>query len=192
MKRIAIFGGSFNSPTCAHVHAAGELVTRYDEVIIVPCGGEREDKPSLKTASDTNRAAMALLAFRGLRAEVDLFDLNHCGFTRTIDLLERYRYLGEVWFAIGADIFCGFAEGKSEIQRWDGGEQLLAVARFTVFTRTGFDLSAEDRAMMPQHEIIKIADGVSSSEIRRRINAGQSVSGLIPTGVEKYINKKIT
>ena len=47
-KRIAVYGGSFNPITIAHVEVIKELacVKTIDEVWVVPCG-RRRDKPDL-------------------------------------------------------------------------------------------------------------------------------------------------
>jgi len=61
-KRVAIFGGSFNPITNAHLNVASEMIhsQRTDEVWLLPCG-PRPDKPSLKT-STLDRVIMCHLA----------------------------------------------------------------------------------------------------------------------------------
>lgn len=61
-KRIAVFGGSFNPITNAHLNCAAEIIHSKlaDEVWITPCG-RRPDKPSLKT-SGLHRLIMCHLA----------------------------------------------------------------------------------------------------------------------------------
>lgn len=61
-KRIAIYGGSFNPITNAHLNVAAEIMHSKlaDEVWITPCG-VRPDKPSLKT-SMIHRLVMCHLA----------------------------------------------------------------------------------------------------------------------------------
>lgn len=50
-KRIAIYGGSFNPITDAHLTMMAAIIhsRAADEVWVVPCG-KRPDKPSLKTS----------------------------------------------------------------------------------------------------------------------------------------------
>ena len=61
-KRIAIYGGSFNPITNAHLNVAAEIMHSKlaDEVWITPCG-RRPDKPGLKT-SMVHRLVMCHLA----------------------------------------------------------------------------------------------------------------------------------
>eukprot|EP00966_Prymnesium_polylepis_P127572 2950502-Prymnesium_polylepis.1 len=61
-KRIAIYGGSFNPITNAHLNVASEILHSklVDEVWITPCG-KRPDKPALKT-SMIHRLVMCHLA----------------------------------------------------------------------------------------------------------------------------------
>ena len=50
MKRIAIFGGSFDPPTISHMQVASETINLlgFDEVRLVPCGA-RPDKHNFST-----------------------------------------------------------------------------------------------------------------------------------------------
>lgn len=61
-KQIAIYGGSFNPITNAHLNVASEILHSklVDEVWITPCG-KRPDKPQLKT-SMIHRLVMCHLA----------------------------------------------------------------------------------------------------------------------------------
>lgn len=60
--RVAVYGGSFNPITNAHLNCAAELIHSrlVDEVWMVPCG-PRPDKPSLKTSA-LHRLIMCHLA----------------------------------------------------------------------------------------------------------------------------------
>jgi len=69
-KKIAIFGGSFDPPTIAHIQCAAEVYNNckdVDEVWIVPCGDGRKDK-TLKT-SGYHRLEMLKLILKDIIAE---------------------------------------------------------------------------------------------------------------------------
>ena len=51
MKKIGIFGGSFNPPGKHHRDIVEKLSDFFDEIIIVPCGG-RPDKNFYNVASE--------------------------------------------------------------------------------------------------------------------------------------------
>lgn len=185
-KRLAVFGGSFNPPTCVHCDIARELAREFNEVIVVPCG-PRPDKPSVNEIPAGHRGAMAELAFGGLRkVRVDLFDLASPVFTRTWQLEQRYCARAEVWHLIGADLFAGGARGESQIQReWERGPWLWSNLRFAVLARPGFVLEPAD--LPPQARLVRYLLPGSSSEMRERIEQNKSVRGLVPPKVEAYI-----
>lgn len=186
--RIAVFGGSFNPPGLHHLRIAEALGTRFDQVVVVPCG-PRDDKSATNLLPPIYRAVMADLAFTGLpNVEVDLFDLEQERYTRTCDLDLRYSLRGEVWHVVGVDLIKGGGKGKSEIQRsWMHGTELWQGARFVVFTRPGHVFDPAD--LPPNHELIELEVPGSSSEIRQLISHGDSVASLVTTKVLAYIER---
>jgi len=190
MKKIALFGGSFNPPGDHHLAIARLLVAHFDSVIIVPCG-PRSDKESTQQVTPFHRGEMAKLAFAPLikelapKLELDLFDLHNSLFTRTYLLEQRYASRGEVWHVVGADLICGGAQGKSQIQtEWMRGEELWRESRFAVITRPGVLVSKAD--FPPQHVILPLEVSGSSSEIRENIIKNQGAVDL-SSEVKKYI-----
>jgi nicotinamide mononucleotide adenylyltransferase len=96
MKRIALYGGSFNPPGAHHRAVAEALQEYFDEIHIIPCG-PRKDKPFSKDIDPIYRATMVDINFRNLdKTTVELFDLEHETFTTTFELEERFSHLGEL------------------------------------------------------------------------------------------------
>ena len=50
MKKVGIYGGSFDPPTQSHIQAALNALKYVDELIIIPCG-DRADKPDMTPGS---------------------------------------------------------------------------------------------------------------------------------------------
>jgi NAD+ kinase len=188
MKRIVVFGGSLNPPGLHHREIAAALSERFDEVIVVPCG-PRHDKLSVNDIASTHRAAMADLAFRGLpKVRVDLFDLEHDVFTRTIDLDERYRREGDVWHFVGADLVQHGARGMSQIQReWKDGRDLWQRLNFAVHLREGYALPEAD--LPPRHVKIDPARSGASNDIRTRCFRREPIDHLVTPEVGEYIRR---
>lgn len=186
--RIALFGGSFNPPGVHHRRLAEALRERFDRVLVVPCG-PRSDKSTTNMLPPVYRAAMTGLTFGGMDGvEVDLFDLEQDRFTRSHELDARYAPKGEIWHVVGVDLIKGGAAGQSEIQRfWEHGERLWNTARFAVLTRPGHAFSKAD--LPPNHEVIEAHFPGSSSEIRERLERGESVEDLVLPRPLAYIQR---
>jgi nicotinate-nucleotide adenylyltransferase len=83
-------------------------------------------------------------------------------------------------FVIGSDNLALF-------HKWDSFENLVEEFTFYVYPRKGYPLE-------PLQTNMKILDGVpeidvSSTEVRGRIESGQSISDLVPTTIEQYIQR---
>lgn len=114
MRRLVLYGGSFNPPTLAHQAVERQLKDRFDRVVMLPCG-IRPDKWQTNVVDPIHRANMAELAFRGLGAEVDLSDLEREKFLTTVELDALWKSrVGpgwEVWHAVGSELIAGGAGG---------------------------------------------------------------------------------
>src|SRR5437763_1858552 len=102
MRKIALFGGSFNPPGLHHRNIVFSLISPFDEVKVVPCG-LRLDKPETSYIHSMHRRAMACYTFNGIspKVTIDDFDLRSERFTRTFELQERYEHEGEIWHVMG-------------------------------------------------------------------------------------------
>ncbi|MDP2390662.1 MAG: nicotinate (nicotinamide) nucleotide adenylyltransferase [Acidobacteriota bacterium] len=153
-------------------------------------------------ASPEARLAMAELAAReqpGWTAS-DI-ELKRDGPSYTFDTLTslRDRSTTQFFFIIGADAF-------AEIATWSRYPAVLDLAHFIVVARPGITLHSlkarvpdlADRMTTPDsftpHEKTRVilletaTPDVSSTEIRRFVRAGQTISGLVPDSVASYIS----
>lgn len=214
-KRIAVFGGSFNPITNAHLNCAAEIIHSKlaDEVWITPCGA-RPDKPSLKTAP-LHRLIMCHLAVDtsfGSRFGVKVCD-EEMQAPRNIPSLILMRRLKERYpmhdfcFVVGSDII-------QTLHEWDApgcpglwedvpkaGEVFMKEMHFLVIDRPGEDEG--DVVLTPNFERISLALDrrgsrltetlLSSSEVRNRIRPADDIVrfGLRKKGSgEAPINEK--
>lgn len=187
-KRVALFGGSFNPPAKHHRTLAGVLAKNFDRVIVIPCG-LRPDKLTTNDTLPTDRAAMTDMNFRNIpKVKVDLFDLERDDFTRTLELDEGYRHLGEIWHFVGTDLICGGGKGESVIQReWRHGREIWKNLNFAVAERVGFPYDPND---LPPHSMVFSPPYPgSSTEIRERILRHQPIGGPVVPEVEAYIER---
>lgn len=100
----------------------------------------------------------------------------------TVEMLLRQGW-GEVRWLVGAD-------QAMSLPRWHRAADLIRQTRFAVAARPGTDLRLH--TLPPPFDSLVSATvkaplmDVSSTDIRQRLAAGQSVRGLLPDTVEQY------
>ncbi len=98
-----------------------------------------------------------------------------------MDTVERVRALGEQpYFIIGADAF-------AEITSWHRWQDLVRLTEFIVVTRPGHQYATPPGARV--HRLETVALPVSSSEIRRKLAAGE-IPAELPPAVGRYIAER--
>ena len=175
-ERIAIYGGSFDPPHHGHVLAVAWALSsgEVDVVWVFPVARHRFGK---RPSSFPARMAMCEAAFSiyGRRARVRSDEQRLVaagGSGATIELVE----------ALLADE--GAARGKRTFRLLIGADQLPALARWARWT--------ELEALAPPlvvgrrghagGSVLAIPD-VSSTEVRRRLDAGEPITELVPARV---------
>lgn len=175
MRRVAIFGGSFNP-----VHVAHQLVALYvretqpvDEVWFVPTYEHPFGKP---LAPFPDRVAMCELAAAAVGAKVSRAEeelAHRPGFvaSRTIDLVDHLAAEGHALrLVIGSDIL-------AETAKWHRWDDIVARAPPIVIGRAGHAHVGE--LDMPS---------ISSTRVRAMLASGDdAVSALLPASVLRYI-----
>jgi nicotinate-nucleotide adenylyltransferase len=136
---------------------------------------------------------MINMAIQNLRDfEFSDLELTRGGITYTSDTLEflSARYPEVRWyFIMGGDSVDSFLD-------WNRPEVITRLASLIVTTRGDIDKTKvmvdinKIKEKYPWADIsFEIIDGmdISSSDIRKRVAKGQSISGMVPTQVEEYI-----
>jgi NAD+ kinase len=187
VKRLAIFGGSFNPPGVHHSMIAQRLAERFDEVIVVPCG-PRPDKPVTHDVAPIYRATMVDMTFRRLvKVRVELFDLEASSFTPQHELEGRFAKDGEVWHVVEAAWLVGGAEGRSQIQaEWQRGRELWSSSRFAVLQKREEPLDSRD--LPSRHEVFELPHS-PEPRIRDKVFNHQPIEGLVTPEVAAYIER---
>ena len=193
--RLGIMGGTFDPIHNGHLVAAeqafGDL--ELDVVVFMPAGSPafKQDK---KVTSKEDRFAMTLLAtsnnphFLASRFEVD-----REGITYTAETLRRLRahYPDNVefYFITGADAI-------NEIVTWTDAANIARLAHLVGATRPGYDLDKAWETIDASGLDFDVtylsvpALAISSSYLRQRVGASQSLRYLVPNSVAGYIQKK--
>ncbi|MGO1460651.1 MAG: nicotinate-nucleotide adenylyltransferase, partial [Flaviflexus sp.] len=107
------------------------------------------------------------------------------GLTFTIDTLRDLREIypdDEFFFITGADVL-------PQILEWKDSDELWELAHFVGVNRPGHSL-VTDGLPLDDVTVLEVpAMSISSTDVRRRENAGIPIWYLVPDGVVQYIRK---
>jgi nicotinate-nucleotide adenylyltransferase len=186
MRRIGLFGGTFDPPHLGHLalaeHARDRL--RLDEVRFIPAG-QPPHKRGERITPAAGRVAMARLAVRGNPSfTVSTIETRRGGPSFTIETLREVAAespRARLFVLMGADSLEDFAS-------WRDPEAILRIATLVVAHRPG---DGGRRGGVPGGRRVVSLDNaelaISSSLVRARVRAGRSVRYLVPEAVATYV-----
>jgi nicotinate-nucleotide adenylyltransferase len=178
MKKIGIFGGTFDPVHIGHVRTVIEVLERMglDKILVVPSGlaPHKIKNPPLQGVSPRLRGLQK--AFQGLRGiRIWTGEIRKKGPTYTIDTVrEIKKSLGlknKYFLIIGSDWIKNFSS-------WKESKNLLNEVSLVICPRK----TGPRPLFLPQGSIwlrIPVLD-VSSTEIREKIKKGLEVKSLVP------------
>ncbi len=182
--RIGLFGGSFDPVHLGHLlvaHAAREEL-QLSRLFFIPAA-QSPFKPESKPAPMEDRLRLLRLGLAGLDwCEIDQQELERGGVSYSIDTVESFvrRYPGsKLFYLIGAD-------HVPLLPGWRRSQDLARLAEFVALPRPG-QLEAPFPPPFRGQRLSGFPLGVSSSQIRARIKAGQSIEMLVPPAVAESI-----
>ena len=195
--KIGILGGTFDPIHLGHLEAAtaAQRALSLDRVVLLPSRTppHRSAEPR---ASVFHRFAMAALAAADRGFSVSDLELRREGpsYTAlTLEALHRDGYTpAHLFFITGSDAF-------AEVATWYDYPRILQLANFVVVSRPGAprptDLIPNPQSLItdPARPTVLSVEAetpnVSSTEIRRRVGAGESLDGLVPPSVAGHIRR---
>lgn len=201
-ERVAVFGGSFDPPTGAHIALVKKVLKdkTVDRVMVCPSYNHRDKGDQ----SDTylHRLSMCNLAFRDIpQVTVHSYDFTSCivsdgeGVGSTFNLLKTIgANLGlrnrRYYLLMGVDCF-------RSVRTWYKGEALLHASNFIVTSRDGSTWDPLERAFFKntRSEGVEFEDGTSSTLVRKKIkeslnlNETPNLDTYMVKPVSDYIQK---
>lgn len=184
MTKLALFGGSFDPVHLGHllVAQAAREELGLDRLFFIPAA-QSPFKPDNAAAAGPDRLRLLRLSLIGKSwCEIDEQELHRGGVSYTIDTLRNYtrRYpSAQIFYLIGAD-------HAEKLPTWRDAQELARLAAFVVVPRPG-----QSEMPFPEpfrgHLLKGFPLGVSSSQIRARIKAGQPIDQLVPAAVAEAI-----
>ena len=218
MKRIGLFGGTFNPIHMGHVQVIKEVKEKFglDKIFLIPSAFPPH-KETEGIIDGLDRIEMIRLAFSDdPDFVVSDVELKRSGFSYTIDTVRHFKSIfpenTKLFFIVGLDAFL-------EVDTWKSYKDLFLLIPFIVMSRSA--TNQRDTALQWKHlgSYIKskISDEyrhsasrscyihdvkqpvflfevtpveISSTEIRERIRKGRTIKSLVPEPVEDLIKTK--
>ena len=170
MKRIGIFGGSFNPIHVGHVALAkaAREACGLDEVwlMVSPQNPLKRNMTLLDDQLRLELAEKALEGVKGVKASDYEMHLPKPSYTwHTLQALEKDYPDCRFTLLIGGDNWAHF-------QRWYHWEDIQRMCDIAVYPREGY-AGTFDAPLV----------NVSSTEIREKVSQGQSIQGLVPDSI---------
>ena len=198
LRRIGIFGGSFDPVHFGHLYVAAkaQAARGLERVVFLPAA-QPPHKPGQVLASGADRVAMLELA---LRAHpdwiVDSLELERAGPSYTIDSIRQVRGRfglhadAHLFLLLGSDNLRGFAQWKDIGELLELTEPLVVARELDLrptLERLRSELSSA-LALRLEHALIASKPlEVSSTEIRSRLARGELCQDSLPAEVLEYI-----
>jgi nicotinate-nucleotide adenylyltransferase len=191
MMRTGILGGTFDPIHLGHLEAAeaARRELKLDRVLLMPSRTppHRSVEPR---ASVFHRFAMTALAAaeRGMLAsDLELRREGPSYTALTLEALLRDGYAPtQLFFITGSDAF-------AEISTWYDYPRLFELSNFAVVSRPGYPLTTPALPMTTSSTAVFAIEAdtpdVSSTEIRRRVAAGEPLDGLVARSVAGHIGR---
>lgn len=196
MPSLGIMGGTFNPIHYGHLLAAQEAMTEFHlkEILFVPNQIPPHKIGGKGIVDAEHRFVMTSLAiasnpdFKVSRIEMDRSKISYT-YDSINELREKFKKT-DISFITGADALINY-----EWYQFDALLDLLTY--FIVVTRPGFLLSHLEQKIYEKNlklpgkiKVLSIPSvGISSSDIRKRIQNGKPIRYLLPQPVEEYIYK---
>jgi len=185
VERIGILGGTFDPVHNAHLVAA--LAARQqcalDRVVLV-VARDPWQKHGQVVATAEDRFAMVEAAIVGVSGlEASRLELDRPGPTYTIDTVTSLRADDrELFLIVGSDV-------AARLDTWHRVDELRAGVTLAVVDRDDAATRAAPAGWRTAHVTMPRLD-ISSTDLRRRVAAGEPIDFLLPTGAADVLRAR--
>jgi len=185
--RVGVYGGSFDPPHVGHLILAADAHAnlKLDLLLFVPTFTQPLKRGHKGIAPPEKRLAMLRSVIgegKDSKFRVETVEVDRGGLSYTVETLEELtrKHLGaELFLIVGEDALESF-------EKWREPDRIRELATLAVLRRHP---QGERPAGLPAGIVeasSRLVD-LASSEIRKRVKAGESIRGFVPESVEDYI-----
>ena len=196
MKRIGIYGGTFNPPHLGHIRAAEYALKELslDQLLLIPtCVSPHKQIPYGSPTPQQRLAMLQVAAGENPAITVSGMELERGGASYTYETLEQLKRQypdEELVFLMGTDMFLSF-------ESWRNPGRILELASLGVFCRGDKDEKLQIAHMQAHLEqrggrvyvLENPVTQISSTQLRRLL-VFRCAAPFLPDGVEAYIHRE--
>lgn len=181
MKRIGIYGGTFDPIHHAHLILAREAMERLhlERVVFVPAAISPHKLEQTPTPAKA-RVEMLRVAIEGEQGfHLDEIEIHRPPPSFTVDTIEAFRQQDEeleIFYLLGSD-------NLPKLETWHRMDRLRELVQFVVLDRGSV-------ALETSYVTIRQPIEISATDIRNRVASGQSIRYLVPPAVAEIIYRR--
>lgn len=183
-KRIGILGGTFNPPHIGHLIIAEQVYQQLglEKIFFMPDANPPHVDHKEAIAAKHRQRMVELSIADNPHFKLEDCELKRGGISYTYDtiteLLKKHPDY-EIYFIIGGDMV-------EYLPKWYKIDELVQLVHFVGVKRVGFSLTSPYPILWVDVPLIQI----SSTQIRDKLAAGESIRYLVPDQVAEYIRKE--
>ena len=191
MKRIGIFGGTFNPVHIEHVRLCEHAITELDldQLIVMPTF--IPPHKSVMPAPAHHRVEMLKIALASIpKAVVSTYEIDKQGKSYTYQTVEHFKSLyndAQIFFFVGGDML-------NDFKTWKNPDRILSACTLATFGREDYFNDYEKTQDYFEKtwgkKFVKLnykGSSFSSTKIRVYSSFSLPLDGLVHSGVEEYI-----
>jgi nicotinate-nucleotide adenylyltransferase len=188
LKRIGIFGGSFDPPHLGHLVIAemARRTLKLDVVYLVPAY-QPPHKAGTHASSAQERLAMTRLSVRGNPSlRVSDIEIRRRGVSYTIDTVRAFRRkfaTAQLFLIIGSD-------SLQQFHSWKDPAEILAIASLAVYRRPRISARTSKISGTKVFRIKGPMMALASSDVRHRLCEGKEIGEMVRENVLRFIIRK--
>jgi len=184
MKKVCIFGGTFNPPHIGHLIMANEVyhALEFDEIRFMP-NAIPPHKEANELCTVKQRLEMVHIAVKPFPYfSVETIELDRGGISYTYDTMDELQKREpdtKFSFLIGGDMI-------AYLEKWYRIDELTKLVQMVGVKRPGYELKTKYQVTLIEAPQIDL----SSTMLRKRISDHKDVSLLVPHEVQEYIRQE--
>ena len=187
MKKVCLFGGTFDPPHIGHLLVAQTVAEaeNFEKIIFV-----LTNQPPFKNnfSSVGHRLSMLKMAIAGNpKFDLSEIELERGGVSYTVDMIKAFKKEAhlkkeELFFLIGSD-------SLMEFHTWNRPKEILEECKLLIAIRPGFRPSDVPRWVLKEVQFANIPRfEISSTTIRKRWREDKTIRYMVTQPVWEYIN----
>ena len=187
MKKVCLFGGTFDPPHIGHLLVAQTVIEaeKFEKIIFVLA-----NQPPFKDDYSTvgHRLSMLKMAVSGNpNFDISEIELKRGGISFTIETIKEFKKTenleaNELFYLIGSD-------SLMSLHKWDKADEILKECQVLVAIRPGFMPSSIPGWVLKQIQFANIPRfEISSTTIRKRWVEDKTIRYMVTQPVWEYIN----